>query len=52
MLNILGLTYWNPSTDPVISSLLNEWKLALEQKNYPLADSYRQKLINMGIING
>jgi cysteinyl-tRNA synthetase len=51
-LEILGLTYWNPSTDPVISSLISEWKNALQQKNYSLADSYRQKLMDMRIISG
>ncbi|MDR3329977.1 MAG: cysteine--tRNA ligase [Mycoplasmataceae bacterium] len=44
-LDILGIIYINPLDNPEIKSLIDEWNLALEQKNYVLSDKYREQLI-------
>jgi cysteinyl-tRNA synthetase len=49
-LDILGITYQNPIETPEIKSLIDEWNLALEQKNYILSDKYRQQLIDKKVL--
>jgi cysteinyl-tRNA synthetase len=34
----------------VLKSIIIEWKKAMEQKNYPLSDSYRNQLIKLKVI--
>jgi cysteinyl-tRNA synthetase len=50
MLEILGLNYVNPTQDTGVRSIVEEWKKALQEKNYILADKYRQMLIDNGVI--
>jgi cysteinyl-tRNA synthetase len=49
-LEILGIQYVNPMEDNVLKSIINEWKKAINEKNYPLADGYRAQLINLKVI--
>lgn len=47
---ILGIKYDNPINNAQVSSIIIEWKKSLNEKNYVLADKYRQQLIEMNII--
>jgi cysteinyl-tRNA synthetase len=49
-LEILGIKYINPLEDNVLKSIIEEWKKAISEKNYPLSDSYRAQLINLKVI--
>jgi cysteinyl-tRNA synthetase len=48
--NILGIVYNNPLDNQEIKSLVDEWQKSLQQKNYLLADKYRQQLIDKKVI--
>lgn len=47
---ILGIKYENPINGSQVSSIIIEWKKSLNEKNYILADKYRQQLIDMDIL--
>jgi cysteinyl-tRNA synthetase len=49
-LEILGITYQSPLEIPEIKSLVDEWNLALDQKNYILSDKYRQQLVDKKVL--
>lgn len=48
--DILGIKYENPINGSQVSSIIVEWKKSLNEKNYILADKYRQQLIDMGVL--
>jgi cysteinyl-tRNA synthetase len=46
----LGIQYVNPLNNQSIKSLIEEWKRATNEKDYILADKYRQELIDKKVI--
>lgn len=47
---IIGIEIYHPMEQPAISSLIIEWKSAIDRKDYVLADKYRSQLEEKGII--
>jgi cysteinyl-tRNA synthetase len=47
---VLGIKYTNPLQDDVLKSIIIEWKKAIDQKNYPLSDNYRDQLMKLKVI--